>query len=340
VIINPNKHLGDLLIGLDVIQRACDQIVRQGDKVVILLDESYKNLVNGAFEAGSVFYYPRKALKAGNPIKRAHRYLKVLKRIRAERADIALDLVTDSVSSALTYLSGARKRIAKAGAVYQKRYDHVVADGLGQHEYHRLRSALAEVTDLPPVEPCYGKLEIKKANELVDQLLKEKGLKNHRPIVIHPGATKHYKMWPQEHFVTLIVLLRNAGYKPLMIGAGERDRSVNEAINQKLDEPIPDFCDQMELEQVAYLFSKALFYIGNDSGPMHLASACNLPGIALFGPSEDKIWGPLSSKTLMLRGEQNCEPACRRGNSCRVNHQCMRSISPLKVFEKVQAYFD
>ncbi len=41
---NPNKHLGDLLIGLGVIQKACDQILKKGYHVSVLLDEGYKEL--------------------------------------------------------------------------------------------------------------------------------------------------------------------------------------------------------------------------------------------------------------------------------------------------------
>ena len=339
IIINPNKHLGDLLIGLSVVQKACEQIVKDGDHVSVLLDEAYKDLLEGAFQSSTVYYYPRKALMSGNPIRRAHRYLKVVKALRAVKADVAIDVVADSVSSMLTFLSGAQHKIAKPGAVYKRRYDRVVDAHPEQHEYYRFHNALAQVANLSSNGASYGTIVRNDVDNKVEGLLRKNNLANANIVVIHPGATKLYKMWPQEHFSALITLLCNVGYKPVLIGAGAADRSVNNAINQRLDEPVPDFCDQLKLPQLACLFSKALFYIGNDSGPMHLASACSIPAIALYGPSDDKIWGPLSSKTLILRGEQRCEPSCRRGKGCQINFRCLRSISPRKVIEHVQANF-
>ena len=195
------------------------------------------------------------------------------------------------------------------------------------------------MTDLSSHGASYGYIVRNEVDNKVEGLLRNNNLENANIVVIHPGATKLYKMWPQEHFASLITLLRKADYKPVLIGAGEADGSVNNAINQRLEEPVPDFCNQLKLRQLACLFSKALFYIGNDSGPMHLASACGIPAIALYGPSDEKIWGPLNSRTLILRGEQGCEPSCRRGKGCQVNFRCLRSISPQKVIEYVHGNF-
>ena len=72
IIINPTKHLGNLLITLGVIQKGCDEIVKQGDHVSVLLDEGYKELFEGTIQSGAIYYYPRKALASGNPIRRAY----------------------------------------------------------------------------------------------------------------------------------------------------------------------------------------------------------------------------------------------------------------------------
>lgn len=339
IIINSNKHLGDLLIGLNVVQKACEQMVKEGHHVSVLLDDAYKDLLEGAFQSSTVYYYPRKALRSGNPIRRAHRYLKVVTALRAIKADVAIDVVADSVSSMVTFLSGAQYKIARPGAVYKHRYDRVVDAHPEPHEYYRFHNALAQVTDLSSHEASYGTIVSNEVDNKVDVLLRNNNLENAKVVVIHPGATKLFKMWPQEHFAALIKLLRKADYSPVLIGAGAVDRSVNHAINQCLDGPVPDFCDQLKLRQLVSLFSKVLCYIGNDSGPMHLASASNIPAIAFFGPSDDKIWGPLSSKTLVLRGEQGCEPSCRKGKGCQVNVRCLRSISPKRVIEHVQGNF-
>lgn len=336
IIINPTKHLGNLLIALGVIQTGCDEIVKQGDHVSVLLNEDYKELFEGTIQSGAIYYYPRKALASGNPIRRAYRYLKLLLTLRALKVDIAIDMQADSVSSMLTYLSGAKLKLGIHGARHKHRYDQVVGARQEDHEYYRYHHALAQVTDVSSHQASYGTIARKEVDNKVDELLTNYKLENVKLVVIHAGATKPYKMWPQEHFVTLVTLLRKAGYKPVLIGAGEIDTAVNNAINQRLDNPVPDFCNQLNLEQLVVLFSKTLFYIGNDSGPMHLASTLTIPAIALYGPSDDKIWGPLSSKTLIMRGDQGCEPSCKKGQHCSVKYRCLRSIPPRKVFEHVQ----
>jgi len=323
-----------LLIALGVIQKGCDEIVKQGDHVSVLLDEGYKELFEGTIQSGAIYYYPRKA--SGNPIRRAYHYLKVLITLRALKADIAIDMEADSVSSMLTYLSGAKHKLVVQGARHKHRYDQVVGARQEDHEYYRYHHVLAEVTDVSSHQASYGTIVRKGVDNKVDELLTNYKLANEKLVVIHAGATKPNKMWPQEHFVTLVTLLRKAGYKPVLIGAGEKDTAVNNAINQRLDNPVPDFCNQLNLEQLVVLFSKTLFYIGNDSGPMHLASALSIPAIALYGPSDDTRWGPLSSKTLIMRGDQGCEPSCNKGKNCPVNLRCLRSISPRKVVEHVQ----
>src|SRR5690606_36832843 len=116
-------------------------------------------------------------------------------------------------------------------------------------------------------------------------------------VELHAGATKDYKKWPPEHFAGLVRRLRRAGAQPLLIGAGAADRSANATIRTLLGEDdggLPDFTDRLSLLQLGQVLRRCAAMVGNDSGPMHLAAALGLPGVVIFGPTEESLWRPLS----------------------------------------------
>ena len=67
-------------------------------------------------------------------------------------------------------------------------------------------------------------------------------------------------------------------------------------------------------------------YIGNDSGPAHLAAAVGKPVMAFYGPQEPTVFGALSKKNIWLKGEIYCSPCWQ--NICPFSaNNCMHKIS-------------
>ncbi|MGB2337211.1 MAG: glycosyltransferase family 9 protein, partial [Alcanivorax sp.] len=94
---------------------------------------------------------------------------------------------------------------------------------------------------------------------------------------------------------------RRAGLTPVLIGAGHKDRMQIARVQSFLCEPVLDLCDQLTLSELISLLQHSQGYVGNDSGPMHLAAACGIPVVALFGPTDEHIWHPLSDQARVLR---------------------------------------
>jgi ADP-heptose:LPS heptosyltransferase len=59
----------------------------------------------------------------------------------------------------------------------------------------------------------------------------------------------------------------------------------------------------LDLVLLAGVLARADVYLGNDSGPTHLAAALGTSGVALFGPTDPDLWGPLSTRLRALRVE-------------------------------------
>ncbi len=133
-----------------------------------------------------------------------------------------------------------------------------------------------------------------------DRLLGETLLRKHRlrpeePLVfIHPGSGGREKCWPIEHFLSFARRLAEADQKPVfLLGPVELERFAP-ADMERIERQYPVF-KNLPLDHLTALLACGKGYLGNDSGITHLAAAINLPGIALFGPTNPIHWRPLGS---------------------------------------------
>ena len=107
--------------------------------------------------------------------------------------------------------------------------------------------------------------------------------------VIHPVAATPEKTWPAENFLQLATSLQ---LTPVFLGA-PTDNLV----------PFRDFDTQVgTLSEAKNLLAGASLFIGNDSGPAHMAAAFGVPSMVLFGPSDEKIWHPWQVQHQVLKG--------------------------------------
>lgn len=128
-------------------------------------------------------------------------------------------------------------------------------------------------------------------------------------IILAPAANWVGKQWPVENFRTLSERILNT-YKSAHIGyicAPHEASSVQHAW-EGLPRTHP-ICDgTLTLGEIASLFRLARLFVGNDSGLMHLAVATQLPTIALFGPTNEHMYGPFEIATdhhTVIRGPQS-----------------------------------
>ena len=95
-------------------------------------------------------------------------------------------------------------------------------------------------------------------------------------IYVHPFSGSRKKNWPVEKFRALAERLPG----PVHWVRGEEDPALDEAIGA------------LTLEELARRLKGARLYVGNDSGVSHLAAAVGAPVVALFGPTDARVWAP------------------------------------------------
>jgi ADP-heptose:LPS heptosyltransferase len=122
-------------------------------------------------------------------------------------------------------------------------------------------------------------------------------------LVLHPGSGGAAKCWPAKRFAELAAAAaRHWGVLPVFL-IGPADASAWHEVQAALPPSLAALAlVERPLREVLALLSLARAYVGNDSGISHLAGrAC--PTLALFGPSDPRVWHPLGSRVVILAAE-------------------------------------
>ncbi len=113
--------------------------------------------------------------------------------------------------------------------------------------------------------------------------------------VIHPVAATPEKTWPAAGFLRVAEHLRTEhNLQPVVIAAKGQDLSAFAGFETVAGAP---------LEQVKTLISGASLFVGNDSGPAHIAAAFGVPPVVIFGPSDPAIWGPWGTPGEVVKAD-------------------------------------
>ncbi|KKO11942.1 glycosyltransferase family 9 protein [Pseudohongiella sp.] len=347
-LINPTKFLGNLLLAGGLIQQLCELCLQHDSELLLVLDESFCDLVGDAWPGARVVYYPRRALSHGVSVDSVRLWLRCVRQIRAFAADLAFTIEEDSVSHRLLHASAARRKVSSTVHRYHWGFDQVLdiprsgrapgKEGIW-YSYRDVFAALglpiaAVTTDRSPTVPAYMSLSPPTPDRALLERLATSGLELTQPIaVLHAGASKRYKQWPAQQFVALAVMFAARGYQLVLIGAGQRDSEVNTNIMRALASTgvtCVDLCNRLTLAELASLLRRVEIMVGNDSGPSHLASALGVRGVVLFGPTDLAIWRPLGRQTTTLQHKHLCAPDCTR-HHCQQQYICLQSIMPQQV---------
>jgi ADP-heptose:LPS heptosyltransferase len=131
-------------------------------------------------------------------------------------------------------------------------------------------------------------------------------------LAVAPSANWVGKTWPAERFAVLIArLLGPAGPLPdarLLLLGGPEDRRSADAVRREVSRRrVIDATGEVDLLVAYAMLKRARLFVGNDSGLMHLAAAAGAPTLGLFGPSDERRYGPWGENTRAVRGPRSFE---------------------------------
>lgn len=138
------------------------------------------------------------------------------------------------------------------------------------------------------------------------QSIQSRGLALARPIartvVLHPGAGSGKKCWPPDQFLRLAELLKAAG-RPVQVILGEVELERWPANQIDAFAKVTEIKRPDTLVELMQVIAGGSAFVGNDSGPGHLAGMIGTPTISTFGPKDPARWKPLGPHVTAVHGE-------------------------------------
>jgi lipopolysaccharide heptosyltransferase II len=151
-------------------------------------------------------------------------------------------------------------------------------------------------------------------------------------VVIHPGACYPSQRWSPERFAELISLLtgRTGAACIVLTGPGE------ETLAARICAATPDALSvgAPPLRKAMALIGNCDLFIGNNSGPLHIAGALGIPTVSVMGPTDAARFHPCGPADRVVRRELACSP-CARGRCW--HHTCLRLVEPQEVLVEAEA---
>ncbi len=148
------------------------------------------------------------------------------------------------------------------------------------------------------------------------RFLTKAGLTSEQLLIgIHPGGNWEYKLWDAKNYAQLANALCKEQKASILLFAGPNERELQAQVAKMMDTP-PILVKTENLRHLAALISACDVYVGNDTGPMHIASAVDTPVVALFGSTNHIRSGPYGEKHAVLQSGINlgCNP-CHPGRN-------------------------
>ncbi|MBN1481478.1 glycosyltransferase family 9 protein [candidate division KSB1 bacterium] len=209
-----------------------------------------------------------------------------------------------------------------------------------RHEADRLLARLAhDGVEIPAVGKAKFQLNLSEQEKraaddwLVSQLQNEK---NRLFVAFAPGSNMQSKRWGIANFSAIgKKLIEKYDIIPVIFGATE-DADIGRLLIKSWKRGI-NAAGSLSVRQAAVALSRCSFFIGNDTGTMHLAAAMHVRCVAIFSArDEEEKWYPYGTGHIVFREHIACQ-GCMR-DSC--DHKtCLTRISPLRVFRRVEKEF-
>jgi ADP-heptose:LPS heptosyltransferase len=316
---NLRKNLTDVTVSV---------IVKQGNEAVFQTNPSVDRVIG----------FPYNDIKKGWAGKK--RFLSFVGEIRKLRPDCVIDLTDGDRGALMSFFSGARYRFTYPmhKRMRHRLFNHVVKPKL---ECHIVRF-YADFLDLLGLVNFSNQIHYRVPGSALASLQKKVPLAfsdtGRRKVVIHPGSRVPLHQWGPHKYARLCDLLSERFDVFLVGGPGEKE--ILDQMLGLVQRPPAFVSNALVLDEFAALCSRADLFVGNDSGPIHVAASTGAFVFGLYGPTYEEYSGPITDKRCIIeKREPPCQPCVRSYCSHESYRACLELIAPEEVMEKIEGYF-
>ena len=266
------------------------------------------------------------------------------RKLRSYQFDIAVVLDRSPLVSLLPFLAGVPIRAGLNSHGRGFSLTHPVSVPEDRHEaqlYLDVVSALGCQSRQPPTQFVTTEGDQAWAKEA----LKEDAdwVAVHPGGGVNPGSTLLGKRWPPERYAAIVTRLLQEGFSVVLLG-GAQDKMLAETIlraagqGEAPKKHLLDLVGSTTFGQLGAVLQQCRLFVGNDTGPMHLAVAVDIPVVAVFGPSKPLLYGPFSQQAAVIYHGEECGNCRFRGalvEQCTRNYACMAAAPVEEVWAAV-----
>ncbi len=251
------------------------------------------------------------------------------------RYDLVLDLYSNPRTAMMTYISGARYR---AGFPYRGRaYAYNLYGPVERDKYHAgtLHLELLKSIGITGESENFAISIPADSSEFAESFFNEKFCKDDFVFCISPSGGWDSKKCTTEKLLDICKsLLNEYKCKLLLVWGPDDEAQVNGIISTLVDDRIikAPFTD---ITRMGALMKRCDIVIANDSGPMHLAVALNLPVLSIHGPTNPNLQGPYGPKNEWVRLDELDCIACNL-LVCPKKKECFNNLPFERINSKIQ----
>lgn len=293
-----------------------------GAKISFLVGVRAFDLLAGDPQIDQVLLYDNRGEHAGGRGK-----TRLIKALRGERFDLIVDL-RDSIWS--RFIGGKHWGMPLRGKGM-----HAATRYLDVLQRHGLDTDGAR----PQLRFTNQELAVREG------FLTENGIASNCILIgIHPGGNWRYKLWQPENFARIADVLCEKWAAQILLFGGPEERPLQTRVADLMRRQ-PIIVKEPKLRRVAMLIEACNLYLGNDTGPMHIAAAVGTPVIAIFGSTNHHRSGPYGAAHTVVQSGVNlgcnpCHPGKQPGGcgvgSCAV----IEAITVEQVLRAVEKYIE
>ncbi|MBU1076039.1 MAG: glycosyltransferase family 9 protein [Spirochaetes bacterium] len=287
------------------------------------------NAINRIFPGGNVIDHFIHYDQYKKEIKK--NFFKSITVFRKERFDLCINLKWNSDRAAMiTILSRSRFTVGSGPRHWSLLY-HLASAPVytTRHQVDRFKDIIGALgIETKNSRPLM--LISKESEKFTEKFWKTNKLKNHKVILVHPGAKEDYKRWPLKNFKNIISeILRLNKYK-IVIGWAGKEIKLAQAIQKELkNKNIILSSETPTINYLAGLIKKSDLFFGNCSAPMNVAVAVGTLSVVVMGSNNPLTWSPYGKRHRYILPKIRCRKCSL---PCTEDYICQESILPKEVW--------
>ena len=263
--------------------------------------------------------------------------LRLLRELRSRNFSVVYLFKSSATRAFWAFLSGIPRRVGFGkglkGLFLTERVE------LPKERFHRadIFYYLVSRTRIQEGQRHYDFFVSPEDRSFVEELFRKHGIERDKRIVaLHVGGNWELKRWPKENFAKLIdVISERFGAQAVVTGSFLDHPLAKDIAGLCLHKPFVA-CGMTTLKQLGALFQMSDLIVSADSGPLHIALALEAKTIAIFGPTDPEITGPLGRGEFSVLKKKGLACVIPCYNLACKDNICMKALSVEDVVGEIE----